>query len=438
MRARLSASYGLATLASGVYPAQTDPVTRTVNATAAPCFTAANTTVDLGDDVTAVPGVATPLTATVTTGGSPATGVPVSFTVTYTDAKGNTAVKTLGAASTDATGVATYALKAAVTTPSGVLKALIAKSAITPAPIASATSTLSVAASPTVSFDTDSFNINGSTAFTTSGHHDDELITGVASTVAGRLLGDAEGTDVTPVGVPVTLVVTSTSASTGKPVIKRFAGRTDAHGWFRIPVKDPVATGSTGTVTILTARSGPFPALAAIPFTDSTPVYYPELWSPTKNTMVRLAPISVPRNYHSVALLLTDGRVLSAGGGLCNCAADHPNLQILTPPYLYGANGQLASRPTITAAPTSAALGTTITASTDRAIQSFALVRVGSTTHTVDNDQRRVPLTISGSNGTQYNLALPSDPGIVTPGSWMLFALDANGVPSVAKIVRIR
>ena len=83
-------------------------------------------------------------------------------------------------------------------------------------------------------------------------------------------------------------------------------------------------------------------------------------------------------------------------------------------------------------------MGTTITASTDRAIQSFALVRVGSTTHTVDNDQRRVPLTISGSNGTQYNLALPSDPGIVTPGSWMLFALDANGVPSVAKIVRIR
>ncbi|MGC5781111.1 RICIN domain-containing protein [Methylobacterium sp. NFXW15] len=175
-----------------------------------------------------------------------------------------------------------------------------------------------------------------------------------------------------------------------------------------------------------------------IPFTDSTPVYYPELWSPSKNTVVRLAPISVPRTYHSVALLLTDGRVLSAGGGLCNCAADHPNLQILTPPYLYDANGQLASRPTITSAPTTASLGSTITASTDRAIQSFSLVRVGSTTHTVDNDQRRVPLTISGASGTKYNLALPSDPGIVTPGNWMLFALDGNGVPSVAKVVRIR
>lgn len=188
----------------------------------------------------------------------------------------------------------------------------------------------------------------------------------------------------------------------------------------------------TGDVIVVGGQNVP------IPFTDSTPVYYPELWSPTKNTVVRLAPISVPRTYHSVALLLADGRVLSAGGGLCNCSADHPNLQILTPPYLYGANGQLASRPTITNAPTTAALGSTISASTDRTIQSFALVRVGSTTHTVDNDQRRVPLTISGSNGTQYNLALPSDPGIVTPGNWMLFALDAGGVPSIAKIVRIR
>ncbi|WP_167858530.1 RICIN domain-containing protein [Methylobacterium nonmethylotrophicum] len=175
-----------------------------------------------------------------------------------------------------------------------------------------------------------------------------------------------------------------------------------------------------------------------IPFTDSTPIYYPELWSPTKNTVVRLAPISVPRTYHSIALLLPDGRVLSAGGGLCNCSADHPNLQILTPPYLYGANGQLASRPAITAAPTAAALGSTIKATTDRAVRSFALVRLGSTTHTVNNDQRRVPLTISGSNGTQYILALPSDPGIVTPGNWMLFALDAGGVPSIAKIMRIR
>ncbi len=45
-------------------------------------------------------------------------------------------------------------------------------------------------------------------------------------------------------------------------------------------------------------------------------------------------------------------------------------------------------------------------------------------------DQRRVPLnaTLAGSNA--YTLALPSDPGIVVPDYWMLFAMDANGTPA--------
>jgi len=51
--------------------------------------------------------------------------------------------------------------------------------------------------------------------------------------------------------------------------------------------------------------------------------------------------------------------------------------------------------------------------------------------------QRRIPLTIGSSSGTSYNLTLPSDPGIVLPGEYMLFALDATRVPSVAKMIRI-
>ena len=96
------------------------------------------------------------------------------------------------------------------------------------------------------------------------------------------------------------------------------------------------------------------------------------------------------------------------------------------------------SRPASTNAPTTEALGSTITATTYLAVQSFALIRLSSPTHTVNNDQRRIPLRISGTSGTQYRLALPSDPGIVTPGPWMLFAMDATGVPSVAAMIRIR
>jgi hypothetical protein len=69
---------------------------------------------------------------------------------------------------------------------------------------------------------------------------------------------------------------------------------------------------------------------------------------------------------------------------------------------------------------------------------SFSLVRLSSVTHTVNNDQRRVPLAIESTSGaTSYTLSVPSDPGIVLPGYYMLFAMDPSGVPSVAATLRI-
>ncbi|ACA15911.1 Galactose oxidase [Methylobacterium sp. 4-46] len=178
----------------------------------------------------------------------------------------------------------------------------------------------------------------------------------------------------------------------------------------------------------------------AAQFTDNLPVMMPEIWSPRTGKVRRLAPMAVPRNYHSIGMLLLDGRVLFGGGGLCGgCGgADHLNFEILSPPYLFDARGNPASRPVLTRAPASAGLGSTIAVATDRAVAAFALVRLGSVTHSTNNDQRRVPLAIAAASGTTYQLALPADPGILLPGTWMLFALDGNGVPSVAKVVWIR
>jgi hypothetical protein len=70
-------------------------------------------------------------------------------------------------------------------------------------------------------------------------------------------------------------------------------------------------------------------------------------------------------------------------------------------------------------------------------------MRLSATTHTVNNDQRRIPLSITkaaaGANGAEtYTLGLPSaDPGVVLPGYYMLFALNAGGVPSVSTTVQI-
>jgi galactose oxidase len=37
-----------------------------------------------------------------------------------------------------------------------------------------------------------------------------------------------------------------------------------------------------------------------------------------------------------------------------------------------------------------------------------------------------------------YTIQTPSDSGVATPGFYMLFALNAAGVPSTAAIVRIQ
>jgi galactose oxidase len=174
-------------------------------------------------------------------------------------------------------------------------------------------------------------------------------------------------------------------------------------------------------------------------FTDTGAVLSPELWDPATGDFTVMAPQAIPRAYHSVAILLPDGRVFSGGGGLCGtCSTNHPDGQIYSPPYLFNPGGTLRTRPVITSAPATAAAGSAITVTTDSATPAFSLIRMSAVTHGVNNDQRRIPLTPATVNGTTYTLQLPSDKGTLLPGNYMLFALDANGTPSVAKIINIQ
>jgi galactose oxidase len=175
----------------------------------------------------------------------------------------------------------------------------------------------------------------------------------------------------------------------------------------------------------------------ALPFSDNTSVLTPELWDAKREVFVSLAPAVVPRNYHSVAMLLPDGRVFTGGGGLCGaCATNHFDAEIFTPPNLLNPDGTPAARPAITAAPAQAANGATITVSTDQPVTSFSIVRLGAATHSVDTDQRRIGLPPTAVSGG-YTVTIPADPGIAVPGYYMLFAMDEHGVPSVAKVIRV-
>jgi galactose oxidase len=174
------------------------------------------------------------------------------------------------------------------------------------------------------------------------------------------------------------------------------------------------------------------------PFGDTGAVLSPELWDPTTGKFTIMAPEAIPRDYHSVAILLPDGRVFSGGGGLCGtCTTNHPDGQIFSPPYLFRPNGALRVRPVIERAPVHATTGSIITAKTNSATPRFALIRMSAVTHSLNNDQRLIPLTPVAVHGTKYTLRLQGSKGVLLPGNYMLFALYANGTPSVAKIINI-
>ena len=174
------------------------------------------------------------------------------------------------------------------------------------------------------------------------------------------------------------------------------------------------------------------------PFSDDTAQLTGELWNPNGFHFVKIAPMPIPRTYHSIALLLLDGTVLSAGGGLCGdgCATNHYDGLIYYPPYLYNNDGSKATRPQITGVSIyEVHVGGTFTATTNTAV-TWSLIRYSSTTHTVNTDQRRIALFPS-NNGNTYNFQLPNDPGILLPGFWMLFALSPQGVPSIARTMHV-
>jgi galactose oxidase len=187
-------------------------------------------------------------------------------------------------------------------------------------------------------------------------------------------------------------------------------------------------------------------------FTDDAGILWAELFNPVDKTWKTLAAEAVPRNYHSVSILLPDGRVFSGGGGLCyiaqvggssvNCnkLVDHADGQVFSPPYLFNTDGSAASRPAISSlSATTVKVGAnmTINVSVSATGLKFVLVRIGSVTHSVNSDQRRVPLTSLTGSGTAYTATLPNDSGILIPGAYYLFVLSAQGVPSVARTVQV-
>tara|TARA_R110002049_G_scaffold181272_2_gene348508 strand:+ start:113843 stop:119266 length:5424 start_codon:yes stop_codon:yes gene_type:complete len=185
-------------------------------------------------------------------------------------------------------------------------------------------------------------------------------------------------------------------------------------------------------------------------FTDVGARLTAEMYNPTTNTWRNVAGMTIARTYHSVGILMLDGRVFVGGGGLCSGpnpdCVNHFDAEIYSPPYLFDAGGNLATRPQIVGITNSASPGTgsygetivdygeTLNITTDTNVSDFSLIRFSAATHSTNNEQRRIPLTTTP--GTSHALTIPNR-NLLPPGYYMLFAMDSNGVPSIAATVKI-
>jgi hypothetical protein len=168
--------------------------------------------------------------------------------------------------------------------------------------------------------------------------------------------------------------------------------------------------------------------------------YHTELWNIGRGTFRRGAVAAKARLYHSTAILLPDATVMVGGGGAVG-PVDNLNAEIYYPPYLFKRNGsgELASRPVVVAAPphrldpgatfeVDLAPGTTVSRVT--------MVRTGSATHSFNGEQRFKALAYERS-GDRLALRLPASRTMLPPGWYLLFVFDAEGVPSLGRVIGI-
>ncbi|MGA7795772.1 MAG: galactose oxidase-like domain-containing protein [Candidatus Acidiferrales bacterium] len=167
----------------------------------------------------------------------------------------------------------------------------------------------------------------------------------------------------------------------------------------------------------------------------SNAVYPAELWSPATQTWTTMASMHTPREYHSTAVLLPDGRVLESGMG-----ADFGNVpnelsaEFFSPPYLFK-----GTRPTISQAPAQISYGQNFFVGTPDAatITSAVLIRTGAVTHFFNMNARFVPVSFQQTTGG-LTITAPANGYQAPPGYYLLFLVNSNGVPSVAPFVQLQ
>jgi hypothetical protein len=140
---------------------------------------------------------------------------------------------------------------------------------------------------------------------------------------------------------------------------------------------------------------------------------------------------NVMRIYHSSALLLPDGRVISGGGGEgAGLTYFQSNAEVYYPDYWFKA------RPDLQGAPTEIGYDHPFNLGSGSTIARVTAIRVPSVTHAFNQNQRFIELPFTRNADGSVSVTVAGD-GWVPPGHYMLFVLDENDVPSQGAVVHI-
>jgi galactose oxidase-like protein len=178
---------------------------------------------------------------------------------------------------------------------------------------------------------------------------------------------------------------------------------------------------------------------------DGDPEHQVELFDPATGQW-RVGPAQqINRAYHSTAVLLPDGRVLSAGDDDASPSypgqpyrpfegTNHNSGEIYSPPYLFR-----GPRPQITSAPNGALYNSAFhvgVSGANPADTHAVLIPPAAVTHSTNPNPRIVPLR-SAPVGDGLDLVAPANANVAPRGWYMLFVVNSQGVPSVATWVHV-
>jgi N-acetylneuraminic acid mutarotase len=159
------------------------------------------------------------------------------------------------------------------------------------------------------------------------------------------------------------------------------------------------------------------------------PQFQTMAYDPDTDTWTNMAVQTPRRGYHSTAVLLPDGRIMSAGDN--GAGGGRQLIDYYSPPYLFK-----GPRPTITSVPSQVGFGQNFNIATGGpSVSRAVLMAPGATTHAVEMNARHIELAVT-QTATGLSATAPVANG-APPGYYMLFVLTPSGIPSVAKWVHV-